>query len=75
MPDTPKFSDLEDTLTVQQIAKTCKVSEVTVTRWIKRGRIVAIRPPSGRPFHIKKEDFLAFWSGYTYTSTRKEGDE
>ena len=75
MTDKPEVINLENTLTVSQVAKICRVSGVTVTRWIKAGRLVAIRPPSGRPFYIKEVDFLAFMSGYTYTNEEKEGEE
>jgi len=50
-------------LTVKGIADYCLVSKVTVRRWIKGGRLSAIRLPSGhyRITHVDFRDFLERW--------------
>ena len=45
-------------LTVGQIADTTGFDEKSVRRWIKAGRLKAIR--LGREFRIRPEDFLQF---------------
>jgi len=66
--------DLQEALTVTQIAKLCRVNRVTVTRWIHKGLIPAIQPPTGKPFFVRKEDFVKFFNGYRFAKPkRKEG--
>ena len=67
----PEIDVLKDTLTVPQVAEICRVNRVTVTRWIQAGRLRAIRPPTGTPLYIRKEDFAEFWGGYVFTDAEK----
>lgn len=46
-------------LTAKQIAEALNVHPVTVRRWIKEGRLKAIRPGS-RNYRVAKSDFEAF---------------
>jgi excisionase family DNA binding protein len=75
MTEKVEISDLEESLTVSDIAGICKVNRVTVTRWIHTGRLLAIRPPTGKPLRVRKEDFAVFMDGYKYTNRRKEGED
>lgn len=43
---------MEEYLTIQEVANLLKVKEITVRRWILRGRLPAIR--FGKVFRIKK---------------------
>ncbi len=45
-------------LTVKEVAKKLKISEVTVRRWIKKDKLKAIR--IGRDYRIKKKNFKEF---------------
>ncbi len=49
----------EKWLTSKGIADYCMVSRVTVRRWIKCGKLTAIKLPSGH-FRVKLVDFRAF---------------
>jgi excisionase family DNA binding protein len=70
-----EISDLQETLTVLQVANICQVSRVTVTRWIGRGLLRAIRPPTGGALKIRKEDFEEFVGRYKFTTTKEGADE
>ncbi len=50
-------------VTVKGIANYCLVSECTVRRWIKDGKISALRLPSGQ-YRITALDFRAFLTRY-----------
>ncbi len=50
-------------VTVKGIANYCLVSECTVRRWIKDGKISALRLPSGQ-YRITALDFRAFLIRY-----------
>jgi excisionase family DNA binding protein len=50
-------------VTVQGIANYCLVSECTVRRWIKDGKLSAFRLPSGQ-YRISATDFKAFLTRY-----------
>ena len=49
---------MDELLTAEQVAKILKVSKMTVYRYIKAGKLVAIK--AGRDFRIKQSDFDAF---------------
>lgn len=44
----------EEILTIEEAAKLLKVSEATIRRWVKNGKLVAFR--AGREYRLKKED-------------------
>jgi excisionase family DNA binding protein len=44
---------------VKDIAEECMVSKTTVRRWIKKGKLPAIRLPSGH-YRISLRDFKRF---------------
>jgi len=48
---------------VGRISEHCLVTPTTVRRWIKRGKLSAIRLPSGH-YRITKEDFRDFLERY-----------
>jgi excisionase family DNA binding protein len=50
-------------VTVKGIANYCLVSECTVRRWIKDGKLSAFRLPSGQ-YRISATDFKAFLTRY-----------
>ena len=50
-------------VTVQHIAGYCLVSRSTVQRWIRDGKISAMKLPSGH-FRVSLEDFRAFLERY-----------
>jgi len=50
-------------VTVKGIANYCLVSEATVRRWIKDGKIQALRLPSGQ-YRISATDFKEFLNVY-----------
>jgi len=50
-------------VTVKGIANYCLVSECTVRRWIKDGKISAFRLPSGQ-YRITAVDFKGFLTKY-----------
>lgn len=49
---------MDELLTVIQVAKILKVSKMTVYRYIKASKLVAIK--AGRDFRIKKSEFDKF---------------
>jgi excisionase family DNA binding protein len=49
---------MEELLTIIQIAKLLKVSKMTIYRYIKAGKLSAIK--IGRDFRIKQSDFDMF---------------
>jgi len=49
---------MEELLTVVQVSKILKISKMTVYRYIKAGKLSAIKV--GRDFRIKQSDFDAF---------------
>lgn len=50
---------MEKWLTVQEVAKQCQISEVTVRRWISSGELRAAK--LGKGWRIKPEDLEAFY--------------
>ena len=50
-------------VTVRGIANYCLVSECTVRRWIKDGKLFALRLPSGQ-YRISASDFKEFLTRY-----------
>ncbi len=50
-------------ITVKGVADYCLVSKVTVRRWIKSGKLSAIRLPSGH-YRISVVDFRGFLGRY-----------
>ena len=50
-------------VTVQGIANYCLVSECTVRRWIKDGKMSALRLPSGQ-YRVTAADFKDFLTRY-----------
>lgn len=50
-------------VTVKNIADYCLVSRTTARRWIKSGKLPALRLPS-RHYRVKREDFLEFLERY-----------
>lgn len=46
-------------VTVQEVAELCRVSEMTVYRWIRRDHLPAIRFP-GRVIRIRESDLIEF---------------
>ncbi len=49
---------MDELLTIKQITVILKVSRMTVYRYIKAGKIVAIK--AGRDFRVKKSEFDKF---------------
>ena len=49
---------MDELLTIIQIAEILKVSKITVYRYIRAGKLVAIK--AGRDFRIKQSDFDKF---------------
>jgi excisionase family DNA binding protein len=70
-------------VTVKDVADYCLVSRVTIRRWIKGGRLSAIRLPSGhyRITLVDFRDFLERWhipvEGWLFESKseKKGGDK
>lgn len=50
---------LKDVLTTMQAARCCKTSQMTISRWIKSGKIKAYKTPGGHN-RIIKEDLFEF---------------
>ena len=46
-------------LTTSDVAKYCGVTSVTVSRWIRRGKLRAYTTPGGH-YRIRKQDFKEF---------------
>ena len=69
------IDDLWESLTVSEVALACQVSRVTVNRWIGKGHLPAIRPPTGGPWRINQADFWAFMGRYKSATTTKEGED
>lgn len=49
--------------TVKSVADHCMVSKITVRRWIKAGKLLAIKLPSGH-YRIRLTDFEDFLGKY-----------
>ena len=69
------MDDLRDSVTVSEVAEACKVNRITVMRWLQRGYLHGIQPPSKGPWRINKAGFLDFLANYRPATTRKEGEE
>ena len=52
-------------MTPHVIAQYCRVSKGTVLKWIKDGKLVAYRLPSGH-YRVEKEDFKDFLLRYNF---------
>lgn len=50
--------DLEIYITVKEICQSLKVKKLTVYRWIKAGKLKAVK--IGKGFRVRKEDFENF---------------
>jgi excisionase family DNA binding protein len=69
-------------LIIQYIAGHCMVSTMTVRRWIKSGKLVATRLPSGH-YRVSAADFRDFLKRYgmpleeelSEPESEKKGDE
>jgi len=59
MKQAQQLQHSEKWLTSKGIADYCMVSRVTVRRWIKGGKLTAIKLPSGH-FRVTLVDFRAF---------------
>jgi excisionase family DNA binding protein len=55
--------DIRTSVTVRGIANYCLVSDCTVRRWIKDGKISALRLPSGQ-YRVSADDFRNFLTRY-----------
>lgn len=55
---------MNELLTVVQVAKLMKVSNMTVYRYIKAGKLKAIK--AGRDFRIKQNEFNNFLEKYRH---------
>ena len=76
MPTKPNIiDDLRDSVTVAEVAEACKVNRVTVMRWLQRGYLHGIQPPTGGPWRINKAGFLDFLGKYKPATTTKEGED
>jgi len=60
---TTTSGDIENRHTVRSVADYCMVSRVTVRRWIKAGKLPAMKLPGGH-YRIKLEDFEGFLEKY-----------
>jgi len=49
---------MDELLTIVQVAEIMKVSKMTIYRYIKAGKLTAIK--AGRDFRIRKSDFNKF---------------
>jgi len=49
------MADADELLTVDEVAERVKVNPETVRRWIKSGRLPAVRPAGG-PYRIHSTD-------------------
>ena len=52
-------------LTTGEIAKHCQVSHLTVSNWIRAGKLAASRTPGGH-YRVGREDFLRFLLEYKF---------
>ena len=52
-----------DYITTGFVAKRCGVCNVTVLRWIEKGRLPAFRLPDGH-YRIRRDDFTGFLTKY-----------
>ena len=50
--------DMEELLTIVQVAEVMKVSKMTIYRYIKAGKLQAIK--AGRDYRVRKIDFEKF---------------
>jgi len=50
---------LKEWVSIKDVADHCMVDRVTVRRWIKSGKLTAIRLPSGH-YRITQVDYKAF---------------
>jgi excisionase family DNA binding protein len=55
--------DIQTSVTVSGISNYCLVSECTVRRWIKDGKLNALKLPSGQ-YRIRANDFKDFLMRY-----------
>lgn len=54
------MTDARELLTVDEVAERVKVHPETVRRWIKSGRLPAVRPGDG-PYRVYSADFDRFF--------------
>lgn len=52
-------------LTTGEIARHCQVSHLTVSNWIRAGKLAASRTPGGH-YRVAREDFLRFLLAYKF---------
>ncbi len=60
---TQQLREHRNGLTVGRIARYCMVTPVTVRRWIQKGKLSAIRLPSGH-YRVSMADFRDFLERY-----------
>lgn len=48
----------EQYYSIEEVAKTLKVAYLTVYRWVRAGKLVALK--AGKQYRIKKEDLNTF---------------
>jgi excisionase family DNA binding protein len=71
---------MKNWLTVTDVAVKCMVSTATVRRWIKDGKLFAIKLP-GRHYRIRSEDYRDFLKRYNiavqeeFSESEYEGKE
>jgi excisionase family DNA binding protein len=53
-----KKEEMEQLLTVEQVAEACRVSTKTVRRWLERQELTALR--LGRQWRIRRRDLELF---------------
>lgn len=54
--DSPRESDL---LTVAEIADQYRITQRSVQRWIREGKLKAVRLPGGRAYRVRRSDLDA----------------
>lgn len=59
-PDTTRPESSNPFLTVAEVAAHYRTTDRTVQRWIREGKLPAVRVPGGRSYRINKADIEAF---------------
>lgn len=58
-PDTDRPERSDSYLTVAEIADEYRTTQRTVQRWIREGRLKAVRLPGGRSYRVHRSDLAA----------------
>lgn len=58
-PDTDRSNQSNSYLTVAEVADHYRTTARTVQRWIREGKLRAVRLPGGRSYRIAKSDLTA----------------